>query len=175
MQENTKKELASYAYISLLAIQSGFESRVSQSALDAECVDMTLDYVGELHGVFGWTLSLQVKCTSQNMVKKDGDIHFPLDVRAYDKLRHRGNIHKHLLVVVLAPKNLVEWVSVERKTRSTTIKGCAYWLDLAGMPAKENATSVTLKIPEANLLTPTSFYDIIDKHASEIMSMARDC
>ncbi|KYC35952.1 hypothetical protein WA1_48965 [Scytonema hofmannii PCC 7110] len=69
MDDNTKKEEFSYAYVKLLASVSGFIVTDASRALDNAGIDITIRAPGIIKGIFSPGIDAQVKCTSQDVVK----------------------------------------------------------------------------------------------------------
>jgi hypothetical protein len=56
-----------------------------------------------------------------------------------------------ILVVVLVPENLVDWLVQSEDELS--MRHCGYWVSLRGQPETVNATTVTVELPRSNQFT----------------------
>jgi hypothetical protein len=105
-------------------------------------------------GVAGSTrsprLELQLKCTSQDVLREDG-VHFPLSIKNYDDLRADDVLVPRILVVVTVPHSLTDWLV--HSEEQLLIRRRGYYLSLRGLPAVENQETVTVTLPRRNRLT----------------------
>jgi hypothetical protein len=82
MDDNTKKEEFSYAYVKLFTSVSGFIVTDASRALDNAGVDITIRAPGIIEGIFSPSIDAQVKCTAKNVIKETF-IKYSLPVRNY--------------------------------------------------------------------------------------------
>jgi len=68
-----------------------------------------------------------------------------------------------LLIVVLLPSNLSEWVF--QTEESLCLKRCGYWLSLRGQPPVDNQTTITVEIPRQNIFNPDALKTIMERTA----------
>ena len=93
-------------------------------------------------------LDLQVK--SIRAAPGDGDhVPYPLKRKNYDDLSLPELLAPRILVLVLLPKDPAAWLQCSPE--QLVLRHCAYWLSLAGAPATDNETRVTVQVPRANL------------------------
>ena len=64
-----------------------------------------------------------------------------------------------ILIVVLLPDNLDEWV--QQSEQELCMRYCGYWLSLRGMPETQNTSAVTVTIPRNNQFTVTALESIM--------------
>jgi hypothetical protein len=93
-------------------------------------------------------LDLQVKSTI-NDVGSPESIYFPLRRKNYDDLILTKLLTRRLLILVVVPRQPETWLSVSPE--QLVLRRCAYWCSLAGLPESENESSVTVRVPRANL------------------------
>jgi hypothetical protein len=93
-------------------------------------------------------LDLQVKSTINDSGTTDA-ISYPLKRTSYDGLILSNLLTPRLLVLVVVPPAPDTWLSMSRE--QLVLRRCAYWVSLAGLPASTNETSVTVRVPRANL------------------------
>ncbi len=94
-------------------------------------------------------IRVQVK-TTVSASPIDGAFRFPLDVRTYDRLR-QGSTAGYLALVVVSAAH-PRWAGFCQ--RGSIVRAVMYWAPLAGLPATTNTYSITLSLPQGNMLTP---------------------
>jgi hypothetical protein len=127
-------------------------------------VDLTVRRVDSIDGKrmdMGGIFDCQLKATINWGEDKDFVI-YDLDADTYNKLLYRRNNSSIpcFLVVMCLPKNSKEWICVSEE--SLTIKKCCYYFSVSGKPT-ENKSSVRVKIPREQLLTPSVIKNLIKK------------
>jgi hypothetical protein len=53
--------------------------------------------------------------------------------------------------VLIQPTNEEEWL--EQTDDALTLRRCAYWISLEGLPAKDASSSVRISVPRRNVLS----------------------
>ena len=76
---------------------------------------------------------------------------FPVTRKNYDELRPSHVAVPRILVVMLVPDKLEDWLN--HTERELAIRRCTYWMSLREMPETTNETSVTVAIPRINLFS----------------------
>jgi hypothetical protein len=84
----------------------------------------------------------------------------PLSLKNYNELRVNSHVPR-ILVVVLIPENLSHWVV--QSEAELSIRHCAYWVSLRGMPETQNATTVTIELPRSNQFTVEALSTMIQR------------
>src|SRR5208282_238561 len=102
----------------------------------------------------------QLKCTSMNEID-DVNIRFPLKLKNYDDLRNELVMIPRLLVVVVVPESVDDWI--EHEEEGLTLRRCGYWLSLRGRSETTNETTVTVRLPRTNRLTVDALRDLMLK------------
>lgn len=163
MDSNSRKELFSYAYVRAVAAAAGYSVQEKTRTMDNVGLDLTIEVPGEVAGMLFPRFDAQVKCTSSPDVIKENSINFPLRVNNYDKLRNNRPLAPQILIVVLVPEEVKDWIDVSEE--EIVLKKCGYWASLKGMPATNNRNTVTVELPRINLLTPDNLMQIMEKIA----------
>lgn len=151
------KEQFSRAYVRAVASVAGYN--VYQFDVDDDSIDLGIAGRGARGTNRSPRLELQVKCTSQDVLT-DGYVTFPLKRKNYDDLVGDNVDVPRILVVVVVPDNIEDWLT--HSEDSLVMKRCGYWLSLRAYPETTNTTSVTVKIPRAQVLTVESLRAIMD-------------
>lgn len=164
MDTNTKKEEFSYGYLKMIGAKSGLVIENHGRSIDNQGIDIQIVYAGEIENVHTARIDAQVKCTAQDIDKEDY-INFSLDIKTYEILRNKFVYVPIILIVVLVPKDLDEWIDIDGER--TISKKCAYWISLTGFPASNNLNNLKVRIPKNNLITPESLSNIIKQEAEK--------
>ena len=88
-------------------------------------------------------IDIQLKATAQQVLKKD-HLAFALPVKNYNDLREESLVPR-LLVVLVLPQDETQWL--EQTEEQMISRHCAYWSSLLGREQRENAASVTVRLP----------------------------
>ena len=157
MDLNTMKERFSLAYIGAVASQAGFH--VDEPTVDRDSVD------GVLRGDTGRRprIEFQAKATSQNVLR-ESHLAFPLPITNYNQLRI-NSILPRILIVVLMPVEETQWL--KQTTDELCLRHCAYWLSLEGRPSVANRSTVTVRIPLANMFNGDQLSDLMERTERE--------
>jgi hypothetical protein len=94
-------------------------------------------------------IRLQIKTTASPNLQPDG-LHYDLDVQTYDLLRNGSSPGYLIVLVMLAP--WVRWTGHTR--RGSIVRTFGLWVALDGMPPTQNSSSITVILPDANMVTP---------------------
>ncbi|MBR1149764.1 DUF4365 domain-containing protein [Bradyrhizobium sp. JYMT SZCCT0428] len=98
-------------------------------------------------------IDIQAKCQMSGVASND-PVSYSLDLETYDNLRDPMVSNPRILVLVLVPSNVNEWMDQSEKT--LVMSHCAYWVSLKGAPSSSNATSQTVHFPRKNVFNPTA-------------------
>jgi hypothetical protein len=167
MDTNTRKEEFSYAYIHVIASTAGFSVQIKPRSVDVSGLDVMIETPGALtEGVVSFPkIEAQVKCTATRATITELTINFPLEVKNYNKLRQPHPLVPQILIVVLVPEILENWIGIT-EPETTTVRKCAYWLSLKGREETSNTENITVHIPRSNLLTPEALSGLMSKVAN---------
>lgn len=152
MTIDDQKEQFSYAYVR--AVTAVARVGVAEPRPDDDSVDLILSRRDTGAIIRSPKLDVQVKCAdvAASTVKITAmHIHYALKLKNYDDLRPENLLVPRILVVVLVPADLPDWLS--QTTNELALKHCGYWLSLRGLPATSNSTGVTVQIPLANVFS----------------------
>ena len=149
---NISKERFSLAYIRAVAAHAGFytdEPQVDRSSID-----------GVLRADFGRgpRIEFQAKATSQDIHRED-HLAFSLPIGNYRDLSQEAMVPR-ILIVVLMPQERAQWL--HQTSRELCMRHCAYWLSMSGQPPVPNTTSVTVRIPVANIFGSEQLSDLME-------------
>jgi hypothetical protein len=148
MDEDAQKEQFSNAYVRAVAATAGY------TVYKPEVDDDSVDWVIAARGGGGTTRSprveLQLKCTSQRHALKEDHIALRIKQKNYEDLRHEDYQVPRILVVVVVPEGVDNWLG---QTRSfLAIRNCGYWISLRGKPARAE-DKVTVHLPHSNIFS----------------------
>jgi hypothetical protein len=155
---NDLKEGFSHAYVRAVAHAAGYFVQEANRSYDGDGIDISIMHRGPGGVVRSPKLDLQLKAT-EHPVTAD-PFSFPLDVKNYDELRSEELQVPRMLVAVVVPKNIAEWVSASEQ--ELVMRHCGYWLNLRGSPSTENTSTISVKIPRANLFHVPSLKTIME-------------
>jgi len=145
---NQQKEQFSNAYIQAVASVAGYS--LYKPAVDDDSVDWGIAARGGTGRIRSPRLELQLKSTSRDLLD-DSNVRYPVKLKNYDDLRMDNFAIPRILVVVLLPDNLDEWL--QQSEEELCLRYCAYWLSLRGMPQTQNTVTVTVSLPRSNQFT----------------------
>jgi hypothetical protein len=161
MDPNAQKEQFSCAYVQAVAAVAGYAW--SKPSVDDDSIDFTLSSRGGRGTVRSPKLDLQVKCHAQ-APPSEPTFSFPLKIKNYDDLRDASVMVPRLLVVVVVPHDLTDWLS--QSDSELTLRHCGYWISLRGRPETTNRTTVTIPIERSNQFTADGLSTIMQRVAS---------
>lgn len=158
MDINIQKEEFSYAYLYAVTSAAGYSFQLAPRPLDMDGVDGIIAATAASGLMRRPRLEVQVKCTSRDLLDNQG-IKYPLSVKNYNDLRYDTPYNTRILVVVLVPETLEEWVS--QSQTELCLRRCAYWISLRGQPPIANQTTVNVSLPAQNLFSPNALKTIM--------------
>lgn len=161
MDLNTQKEMFSYAYIKAVATVAGYSVELKPRAMDNAGIDVTIEVPGEAGESLFPRFDAQVKCTAAENIRKENCIKFPLPVKNYKTLIYPKPYVPLILVVVLVPPTINDWLQITEE--DMLIKKCGYWVSLRGQAPTNNTDKITVELPRKNLLTPASLKAMMEK------------
>lgn len=151
-----QKEKFSDAYLLAVAATAGYSLAKPQT--DDDSVDWIIMAGGAKGTPRRPRLEVQLKCSAQNIVRENV-LHFPLELKNYNDLRHTDLFAPRILVVVTVPTNLDDWLM--QTEQEMALRRCAYWVSLRGRPETKNNAAVTVHIPRQQMLTPTGLQELM--------------
>ncbi|NEN92689.1 MAG: DUF4365 domain-containing protein [Okeania sp. SIO3H1] len=165
MDINSQKELFSYAYIRAVVAVAGYSVQEKPRPMDNAGIDINIEAPGEVGEILFPQLEAQVKCTSSTNIIKENTINFPLPVRNYNILRYEKPYVPFILIVVLVPDKVSQWITISEE--KLVMRKCGYWVSLKGKPPTRNKETITVELPRNNLFTPDSLSKIMEKISKE--------
>jgi hypothetical protein len=155
-----RQEALSRAYIHAIAGSCG----LSCSFRDFDYgIDMTVHEIKERDSRYfetGVRIDIQAKsCTAP--LAADAPIVYDLEVRSYDILRESSETSPRILVLLTLPSDEQDWTAQDDD--GLTLRKCAYWMSLWGMPETSNVNTVRLKIPRTNVFSAPALRELINK------------
>ncbi len=142
---NDLKAEFSHAYVRAVAHAAGYFVQEANRTFDGDGVDLTILARGAGGVVRSPRLDVQLKAT-EDPVSEDPFL-FVLKIKNYDELRSTELQVPRVLVVVVVPQDVGQWVSATE--RELALRHCGYWVSLRGQPATENSTSVSIRVPRS--------------------------
>lgn len=123
--------------------------------------------LGDMLVPSGFNVEFQMKA-STNWSHEGENVVYDLDARAHRILTDRERCQPLAILILLClPEDHGEWLyGCEEHLR---LRNCCYWHRLAGPPT-ENASTVRVRIPRANILTPDSLQAIAQLAREEAMA-----
>lgn len=141
MTYEQQMEQFSLAHIRAVAAQAGYQVTRDET-------DTGLDGTLKGDGPGRPRMEFQAKSTSVD-IRRGDHLHYPLPVHTYDILRDTNAVLPSILIVVLLPSENGEWTT--QSNEQLCLRHCAYYMSLEGKPPVPNTTSITVRIPVANV------------------------
>jgi hypothetical protein len=158
MDVNQRKEQFSNAYVRAVASVAGYA--LYKPDVDDDSIDWGIADRGGRGTLRSPKVELQLKCSGRDILT-DEDLRFPLKVKNYNELRHENYQVPRILVVVLVPGRIEEWL--KHSEESLAMHHCGYWRSLRGRPDTDNASTVTVRVPRSQQFTVESLTSIMDR------------
>lgn len=159
MHPNDQKELYSETLVKAVATVAGFTFSTSVGGPDRDATDGQFATSNDARIARFPKVDAQLKCSSRDLLRPDG-VHFPLDVRSYDRLRV-DRIVPCVLIVAVVPEDPQEWLL--QTDEQLVLRGSAFWTNLRGRPPTANIESITVVLPIENRLSPEAFTNIMTR------------
>ncbi|HEX5446146.1 MAG TPA: DUF4365 domain-containing protein [Pirellulales bacterium] len=158
MDLNQRKEQYSHAFVKAVAAVAGFAWY--KPSVDDDSIDLGLAQRGGGGTVRSPRLEMQLKCHAMAIPVEDS-FPFWLDLKNYDDLRDERVEVRRILVLVLVPDNLAEYLG--ESEQELAMRRCGYWLSLRGFPPTENDTGQTVRIPRSQRFTVESLQGMMER------------
>jgi hypothetical protein len=133
----------------VFAVASRAGCTVSLRNVDDDSIDLTL---GTKLLPSRPAVDVQLKCTFQDILQEDRLRFGGLSIKNYNDLRLTDLMVPRILVVVLVPPDIEDWLV--HTEHEMLIRRCGYWVSLLGQPPTDNETRITVDIPRTNMFTP---------------------
>jgi hypothetical protein len=158
MTIDDQKEQFSFAYVRAVAATARIA--VNEPTVDDDSVDLILQQKGT-GGIFrSPRLEVQVKCTEAATITA-AHIAYPLKIKNYDELRPTDFLVPRILIVVVVPNSLADWLN--HSEPELAMRRCGYWRSLRGEQSTINTTSVTVHLPRTNQFTVTELQAMMQR------------
>jgi hypothetical protein len=161
MDLSQRKELFSNAYLRAVAAVAGFA--LAKPEVDDDSIDWIIAARGAGSLLRRPRVEVQLKCTAQDL-RQEEHLHFPLDIKNYNDLRETNLLVPRILIVVLVPEQLEDWL-IQSETEMA-LRHCGYWVSLRGRAATSNRETVTVLVPRSQMLTPEALRGILERIGS---------
>jgi hypothetical protein len=158
MHISHQQEEFSRAYVYAVAAAAGFKYSPAASP-DDDSIDVGVSARGLRGTSRSPKLDIQCKCILGAVA---GDpIAYALKQKNYDDLRHDDYLVPRILVVLFVPEDLATWTT--HTEQELTMRHCAYWLSLRGLPATANENTTTIRLPRRNQFSVHGLTVIMDR------------
>lgn len=148
-----QEEAMSKVYALAVAAKAGYTTAISD--FDRDGVDIRVQAGGGMRPA----VDFQLKATINLGEPTNGKFRYPLAVKNYDLLRIDTQTPRALILLSL-PEAHESWLDIS--VEELIIRRCAYWVSLNGFPETSNTSTVTIDIPEDNLLNVRSLQSLIE-------------
>jgi len=153
-----QQEEFSRAFIYAISAAAGLKFR-NAATPDDDSIDVEISARGPRGTTRSPHLEIQCKCQMSPAV---GDpISYPLKPKNYEDLRHSDYQVPRILVVVFVPEQVKDWTS--QTEHEFTMRYCAYWASLRGLPPSSNEYSTTVHLPRAHLFDVAGLEMLMDR------------
>lgn len=126
---------------------------------DDESIDLSIGSRGTRGKIHSPRIDAQLKSWRGTVI---GDsFSYSLKIKNYNDLRDRNVMIPRILIVVVVPKDVDDWLS--QSSEQIILRRCGYWISLAGQPEVENSSSKTLSIPATNLFSIEGLRGILSR------------
>lgn len=162
MTIDDQKEHFSYAYVRAVAAVA--KIGVAEPRPDDDSVDLILSRRDTGSIIRSPKLDLQVKCVdtdASTATKTATSLRYSLKLKNYDDLRPSNLLVPRILVVVMVPPNLTEWI--HQSEEEMILRHCGYWRSLREMPATPNTSGVTVELPLANIFSVAALDEMMQR------------
>ena len=158
MDINQQKEQFSNAYLRAVAAVAGFVCYKPEP--DTDSVDWGIAAVGGKGTTRSPKVELQLKCTAKGLMD-DNEIRYPLKMKNYDELRAENYQVPRILVVVVIPEQLGEWLA--QSEDELAMRHCGYWMSLRSRPQVDNEGTVTIRVARVQQFTVDALRQMMDR------------
>jgi hypothetical protein len=171
MDENEQKQQLSIAYLHALASAAGFACQAT--AVDNDSVDRTLVARGWLHDkavLRSPKIDVQLKSvTREHLRDHETALTFRLNRKNYDELRHRAQVPR-LLVVLILPRQPDQWIDQNHERMIS--RYAAYYVSLAGMADAPQRGKVPVELPRSNLLSVDALRRLMEQASRRVRKLS---
>jgi hypothetical protein len=159
MDSGQQKEQFSIAYLRAVVAAAGYN--VYRPDVDDDSVDCGIAAGGTAYLPRKPRVELQLKCSARARLVTEEEIRFPLEIKNYEDLRGDDLIVPRILVVVLVPDSVTEWL--RQSEEELALRHCGYWTSLRGLPPTQNRETVTVRLPRVQQFTPKALQEMMGR------------
>ncbi|HEV7866767.1 MAG TPA: DUF4365 domain-containing protein [Chthoniobacteraceae bacterium] len=153
-----QKQQFSFSYARAVAATA--QIAVTEPTVDDDSIDLIFQQRGGGGVVRSPRVEAQMKCTEATAVHPRY-VAYPLKLKNYDELRPVDVLVPRILVVVLVPDLLGDWLN--HSEQELAMRRCGYWLSLRGQPPTPNTANVTVHLPRMNQFTVAGLQGIMQR------------
>ena len=161
MDLSQQKELFSNAYIRAVAAVAGYACYRPEP--DTDSVDLGIAAAGAMGTTRSPRVELQLKCSARGLMD-DTHVRYPLKVKNYNELRGEDFLVPRILVVVMVPDELDDWL--QHSEHELAMRHCGYWASLRECDETENRRTVTVPIPREQQFTADALQQMLNRIAN---------
>lgn len=159
MDVSQQQEQFSNAYLHAVATVAG--CTIATPGVDDDSIDFTIS-TKEFSA--RPKLDVQIKCYIQDACIGSNGFSYQLKMKNYDDLRITDILVPRILVVVVVPRTVTDWLS--HSDEQTLMKFCGYWTSIRGKIDSANKQTVSVNLPQANRFTADSLRSLLQIVAS---------
>jgi len=165
MVDTKRQEEISKSYLNALCATKGIS--MEDQVHDDDSIDVILKRTIRRadSSWYNASISVQLKSTSSDYTEFESHYSYPLKKKNYDDLRMRATIKPYLFLLLL-PRDENEWVT--HSIEQLIIRKCMYWLDLEGLPDKENTSTVSVHLLKTNVVSSDALVALLHDVAEEV-------
>jgi hypothetical protein len=156
MTPDMQKEEFSHAYVKAIAACAGFAW--SKPSVDDDSVDLCLHERGGGGTVRSPRLDLQLKCKASD-TPTNPDFSYSLKIKNYDDLRDVNVQVPRILVVVLVPDDVTQWLN--HSEPEMALRRCGYWQTVRGLGPSANDEGQTVQMSRTKLFNVAALRDMM--------------
>lgn len=152
------------AYVHAIASAAGYTT--AKPEIDDDSIDIFIRSRAKHGPRKAPQIDAQLKATADfNIV--GNEFKFDLSPKNYDDLRDDDVITPRILIVMLVPRDALEWVTCDDD--GITLQKRAYWLSLKGLKPKSNTTSIRVSLPTTNVFNISSLHELMNKAGRQLL------
>jgi hypothetical protein len=158
MHPDQQKEQFSHAYVKAVAAVAGFAWY--KPSVDDDSVDLGLAQTGGGGTIKSPRLELQLKCAAR-AAPAEAEFGFSIRLKNYDDLRETHILVPRILVIVLVPDAVADWLT--HAEPELALRRCGYWSSLRGFPPSANAATQTVQMARLRTFTVEALGEMMER------------
>jgi Domain of unknown function (DUF4365) len=157
-----QQEQFSNAYLLAVATVAGLT--LAKPDVDDDSIDFIICGRGFSGKYSSPRLDVQLKCQMHDECIGNDGFSYPLKIKNYNDLRATDILVPRLLIVVIVPKEVSDWLT--QSDNEAQMKYCGYWQSIRDMPETSNTSTVSISFPQSNRLDVQGLTDLMQRIAS---------